>query len=158
MTICNYENLLSNALKRAIRLGESQVAPRVSDLSALVASTTGKIELETVGDGAEEKIVDKLVQGAVLNVFNRSSPGGDLDELVSPSRAACSSRPRTTMPSVEYVRQLGEVRPLHAAAKKLGAGDPAGVASAVEFVLEGLHLSRKLNKDVHAGRFRYRGQ
>jgi hypothetical protein len=32
------------------------------------------------------------------------------------------------------------------------------VASAVEFVLEGLHLSRKLNKDIHAGRFRYRGQ
>jgi magnesium chelatase subunit I len=56
------------------------------------------------------------------------------------------------------VRQIGEVRPLHAAAKKLGAGNAAAVASAVEFVLEGLHLSRKLNKDVHAGRYRYRAQ
>ena len=36
--------------------------------------------------------------------------------------------------------------------------EKANVASAVEFVLEGLHLSRKLNKDIHAGRFRYRGQ
>src|SRR6185437_1303802 len=32
VTICNYENLLSSALKRAIRLGETVAAPRVSDL------------------------------------------------------------------------------------------------------------------------------
>src|SRR5204863_1140471 len=55
VSICNYENLLSSAIKRAIRLGERDAAPRVSDLGALVASTTGKIELETVGDGSEEK-------------------------------------------------------------------------------------------------------
>ena len=34
---------------------------------------------------------------------------------------------------------------------------PAAVASAVEFVLEGLHLSRKLNKDVKSGQTSYRG-
>jgi hypothetical protein len=45
--------------------------------------------------------------------------------------------------------------PLHAACKKLGAKDPAAVASALEFVLEGLHLSRKLNKSAHAGQTRY---
>src|SRR6266542_4741457 len=43
VSICNYENLLSNALKRAIRLDEHEVAPRVSDLGAIVASTSGKI-------------------------------------------------------------------------------------------------------------------
>jgi magnesium chelatase subunit I len=158
VTICNYENLLSNALKRAIRLGEKQVAPRVTDLSAIVASTSGKIELESVGDGAEDKILAKLAQRAVLNVFNRSFTGGELDEVVSAFQGGLRFEASDDMPSAEYVRQIGEVRPLHAAAKKLGAGDPAGVASAVEFVLEGLHLSRKLNKDVHAGRFRYRGQ
>src|SRR5215468_10217611 len=83
VTICNYENLLSNALKRAIRLGETQVAPRVTDLSAIVASTSGKIELESVGDGAEDKILAKLAQRAVLNVFNRSFTGGELDDVVS---------------------------------------------------------------------------
>ena len=32
---------------------------------------------------------------------------------------------------------------------KLGVGgNPAAVASAVEFILEGLHLNRKLNKDA----------
>src|SRR5467141_2938390 len=66
VTICNYENLLSSALKRAIRLGEAVAAPRVSDLEAMVASTSGKIELETVGDSSEEKILGKLAQKAVL--------------------------------------------------------------------------------------------
>jgi magnesium chelatase subunit I len=60
------------------------------------------------------------------------------------------------MPSDAYVRQIGEARPLHAACKKLGAKSPAEVASALEFVLEGLHLSRKLNKDRKAGQTSYR--
>jgi magnesium chelatase subunit I len=156
VTICNYENLLSNALKRSIRLGEKEVAPRVTDLSAIVASTSGKIELESVGDGAEDKILGKLAQRAVLNIFSRSFTGGDLDEVVSAFQGGLRFEASDDMPSAEYLRQIGEIRPLHAAAKKLGAGNPAAVASAVEFVLEGLHLSRKLNKDVHAGRFRYR--
>jgi len=61
------------------------------------------------------------------------------------------------MPSSEYVRQVGEVRPLLGAVRKLGATDAASTAAALEFVLEGLHLSRKLNKDVQAGHSRYRG-
>src|SRR5262245_25808225 len=65
VSICNYENLLSNALKRAIRLGEDRAAPRVSDLAAIVASTTGKIEMEAMGDGAEDKVLAKLMQRAV---------------------------------------------------------------------------------------------
>jgi magnesium chelatase subunit I len=61
-----------------------------------------------------------------------------------------------TMASDEYVRQLTKVPALQAAAKKLGAEDPASTAAAVEFVLEGLHLGKKLNKDVKAGQTRYR--
>src|SRR3989440_81150 len=72
VSICNYENLVSSALKRAIRLGEAEATPRVSDLGALVASTAGKIELETLGDTSEDKVLGKLVQRAVLNVFHRS--------------------------------------------------------------------------------------
>src|SRR5881296_2045199 len=71
VTICNYENLLASALKRAIRLGEADAAPRVSDLGAIVASTSGKIELETLGgDQGDDKVLPKLLQRAVLNVFN----------------------------------------------------------------------------------------
>src|SRR6059036_186801 len=156
VSICNWENLLSNALKRAIRLDEREVAPRVSDLGAIVASTSGKIELETLGDGGEDKVLGKLVQKAVLNVFNRSFTGGELDSVVAAFQGGFGIDVADTMPSSEYMRQIAEIRPLHAAVKKLGASDPASTAAALEFVLEGLHLSRKLNKDTKAGRYRYR--
>src|SRR6185437_7887339 len=41
VSVANYENMLSSALRRAIRLRERQVAPRISDLIALVHSTGG---------------------------------------------------------------------------------------------------------------------
>ena len=62
MSVANYENLVSNATRRAIRLGEKQAAPRISDLAALHASTTGKIEIETLGEVREDQVVDKLMQ------------------------------------------------------------------------------------------------
>jgi magnesium chelatase subunit I len=157
VSICNYENLLSSALKRAIRLGEREAVPRVSDLGAIAASTSGKIELETLSEAAgEDKVLGKLVQRAVLNVFNRCFAAGELDEVVGAFQAGLRIEVSDGMPSGEYLRQIGEVRPLHAAVKKLGAAGPAGIAAALEFVLEGLHLSRKLNKDIQAGQTRYR--
>src|SRR6266536_3228400 len=156
VSICNYENLLSSALKRAIRLGEAAACPRVSDLDAMVASTSGKIELESVGEASEEKILGKLAQRAVLNVFNRAFTSSDLEEVVGVFQGGLKVDVSDVMPSDAYVRQIGEARPLHAACRKLGAKDPAAVASAVEFVLEGLHLSRKLNKDVKSGQTSYR--
>jgi magnesium chelatase subunit I len=156
VSICNYENLLSNALKRAIRLGEAQAAPRVSDLAAIVASTSGKIEMETLGDAGEDKVLGKLVQRAVLNTFNRHFGPGELDEVVTAFQGGLAVEVADDMPSREYARQIGEARPIHAAVRKLGAGDAPSVAAALEFVLEGLHLSKKLNKDSRAGRQRYR--
>jgi magnesium chelatase subunit I len=156
VSICNYENLLSSALKRAIRLGEPDAAPRVSDLGAIAASTSGKIELETLGEQGDDKVLAKLVQRAVLNVFNRSFAGGELDEVVAAFQGGLNITVADTMSSSEYVKQIAQARPLQAAVRKLGAGDPATTASALEFLLEGLHLNKKLNKDVQAGHQRYR--
>ena len=157
VTICNYENLLSNALKRAIRLGETVAAPRVSDLGAIVASTGGKIEMESLGDTSEDKVLGKLMQRAVLNVFNRTFASGELDEVVGAFQDGLRIEVSDAMPAELYLRHLGQVRPLQAAVRKLGAQDPGSVAAAVEFVLEGLHLSKKLNKDLRGGHSRYRG-
>src|SRR5881628_658934 len=157
VSICNYENLVSSALKRAIRLGEADAAPRVSDLGALVASTAGKIELETLGDTSEEKILAKLVQRAVLNVFNRSLTPAELDPVVAAFQGGLTVQVSDAMPSAEYARQADKTPALRAAAHKLGGDGAAGLAAAVEFVLEGLHLSKKLNKDSQPGQTRYRG-
>jgi magnesium chelatase subunit I len=157
VSVCNYENLLSNALKRAIRLREQQVAPRVSDLSALVSSTAGKIEMEAVGETDESKVIEKLLQRAVLNVFNRHFQPAMFEELIHNFDNGLRIEVGESVPALEYIRQAAEVAGMSKAVESLDAqGNPALVAAAIEFTLEGLHLNRKLNKDRRAGRFAYR--
>jgi magnesium chelatase subunit I len=157
VSVANFENILSSALRRAIRLRERQVAPRISDLLALIQSTGGKIELETVGDRDEEKVIEKLLQKAVLNVFNRHFALHEFDELLTNFDNGLKVEVGDALASLEYVRQAAEVSGFTPAIKKLGGqGNPAQIASAIELVLEGLHLNRKLNKDRTAGRMRYR--
>jgi magnesium chelatase subunit I len=156
VTICNYESLLASALKRAIRLGETDAVPRVSDLGALLATTSGKIEMETLGDATEDKVLAKLVQKAILNVFGKAFSAPELEPVVAAFKDGVAIQTAEFMPAAEYGKQLGHFPPLRAVAAKLGATEAAAVAAAVEFVLEGLHLSRKLNKDVQPGQARYR--
>ncbi|MFN8524944.1 MAG: magnesium chelatase [Chloroflexota bacterium] len=160
VSICNYENVRSNALRRAIRLREKQVAPRVSDLVAVSASTGGKIELEGVGEVNEEKVLDRLIAKAVSNVFGRHFQLSDLEQLTHSFENGLRIEVSDNMPVLEYVRQASEVAGMPQAIAKLGAqGNPAAMASAMELVLEGLYVNRKLNKERSAGpgRFRYRG-
>jgi magnesium chelatase subunit I len=161
MSIANYENVVSNALKRAIRLNEKTAVPRVSDLQAVVASTTGKIELDTLGDDEEDRIVQRLLQGAIVSTFNQYFSPHQFEDLVLAFENGLVVQASDTMPSMEYVHQVSHMDGMREAAGKLGAsGDPAAISSAVEFILEGLHLSRRVNKDrsgIRAGAAQYRG-
>src|SRR5207342_1322022 len=75
LSVSNLEVLRANALRRSLRSGEKEVVPRVSDLDALAASTSGKIEIETLEEGREGQIVDNMLRAAVLTVFKeRLSP------------------------------------------------------------------------------------
>jgi magnesium chelatase subunit I len=157
VSIANYENILSNALKRAIRLHERQVVPRISDLPAVIASTAGKIELETLGDANEEKIIQKLVQAAVVNVFNRYFLVQEFDDVLRSFEHGLTMDVSDSIPSMEYAQQAFKIDGVKSAVQKLGAqGNPALIASATEFILEGLHLNRKLNKDRRKGQLVYR--
>ena len=146
MSIANYENMLSSALKRAIRLKRAPVAcPRISDLDACVASTTRQ---DRAGDGGRRERGEDPRQAGAEGGAERLQPhfsASDFDDLVRAFQSGLKVDVSDMMP-VGVRASGGEARPLHAASK-LGAKDPAAVASAVEFVLEGLHLSRKLNKD-----------
>lgn len=151
MSVANFENIISNATRRSIRLGERQAAPRVSDLAALYASTAGKIELETLGEVREEQIVDKLVSSAVLTTFNRNFSVRQFDRLVLAFENGLNIEASELMPAMDYVHQLSHLEGVKEAVDKLEVGgNPAAIASAIEFILEGLHLNRKLNKDAGA--------
>ena len=159
VSIANYETVVANALRRAIAEGEEQVAPRVTDLAFIVPSTLGKVELETMEEGREEKIISELLRRAVLNVFDRYFVPADFDALVAMFEAGQTFDTGADLPARAYVDALAEVSAGFAdALPKLGpaVGD-AEVASAVEFVLEGLHLNRRLNRDqLASGGYRYR--
>src|SRR5205823_3734055 len=54
LTVANRETLVANATRRALRHGERDVVPRVSDLDALASSTAGKVEIEALEEGRDE--------------------------------------------------------------------------------------------------------
>ncbi len=155
VTVANAEVMEAAALRRAIRLGEVVASPRVSDLGAVIASTVGKIELESVGDEApEERVVERLITKALYATFGRNVPIDDLDDVVLAFEDGLVIETGEGVPSRDYVGWMREVPGFHEAVTRLGAFDatdgaeePAVVASAVEFILEGLHLSRRINKD-----------
>ena len=158
ISIANYENLISNAMKRSIRLGEDDVSPRISDLPSIIASTAGKIELESADEGREENVIDKLAQAAVLNVFNRYFTLQEMEPIIARFDQGFSIEVSETTPSSDYLKMAEQVPELQEQAQKAaGIKSPAAVASGVEFILEGLHLHRKLNKDKITGKAQYRG-
>ena len=157
-SIANYESMLANALRRSIVTSEDEVVPRVSDLPFVIPALSGKVEFETVEEGREDQIIDKLIQGAVVAVFNRYYNLGELEQVVNRFKAGVAVEVGDMTPSAEYVALVGQVEGMPAAVEKAGAGrSPAEVAAAAEFLLEGLHLNKRLNKDKVGGRVQYRG-
>ncbi len=157
VTIANAETLSAAALKRAVRLGETTAAPRISDLPAVVASTAGKIELETLGDEErEDRVVEKLLARATVNVFNRHFALSEMTPLIERFEAGAAAEVGEYVPSSAHEGLVEEIPELRRAIGRLEVGEaPASIASGVEFVLEGLHLNRRLNKDRRAGGVRY---
>ena len=160
LSIANAEVLTANAVRRALRLGEPDAVPRVSDLDALVASTAGKIEIDSFDDGRDEGIVERLVSSAVLTVFKRRcqlSQFGDVVMAFDDSTTIVHAG--DDVQASAYLDVLAKVPALRRSVTDLAAGEsPGAVASAVEFVLEGLHLSRRLNKESVGARATYRGR
>ena len=157
VTIANHETLRAAALKRAVRLREPTAAPRISDLPAVVASTAGKIELETLGDETrEDRVVEKLVARSVVNVFNRHFALSELVGLIEAFESGVEAEVGEDVESDRHGELVEALPELRRAIGSLDVGEsPAGIASGVEFVLEGLHLNRRLNKERRGGGVRY---
>ena len=110
VSVANAEVLEAAALKRAVRLGEPLAAPRVSDLGAVIASTVGKVELESVGDEApEERIVERLITKALYATFNRHVSLDDLEGVVEAFEDGFTSRPASARRRGSTSRWMREV-------------------------------------------------
>ena len=157
-TIAGIETLNANALRRGIVAGESQIAARICDLWHLPPALQGKMELETVDEGAEDKVMEKLIQGAVAMVFGRYFNVAELDPVVEQFKSGLAVEVGEAMAASDYATVASRVEGLQEALQPLAVGeDSAQLASAVEFLLEGLHLNKRLNKDTVGGQAFYRG-
>ena len=158
VSISDYETLISNALRRSIRQGEAIACPRISDLPYLIASLGGKIELETFGEGREDRLVEDLTKRATLAIFSRYCNPDDLDDIVTSFDLGNAVETGSSVPAAAYAAALNNIHGLPVAVAILTGDDrrPEVQASAVEFLLEGLHLNRRLNcARTPAGGYRY---
>jgi magnesium chelatase subunit I len=160
LSVSNYETLAANAVRRALRVGETDVAPRVSDLAALAASTSGKIEIESMEEGRESQILENFVKAAVLQVFKKRVSSAKIGEVIALFEGGVIAHTGEDIASAQYVELFNQVPPLRelvvAAVGKTES--VAQIASGVDFVLEGLHLSKRLNKDESGSRATYRSR
>ena len=151
-SIAGFEALVANAFRRALTIGEPEVVPRISDLPFIMPSFQGKVEFEAMEEGQEDKISARIVQHAVKAVFDRHH---DLDELDPVAEAFSEGLTVDTgdgVPAGEYTKAAERVPGLDEAC---GEGSEAVRAARLEFILEGLHLHKLLNKHSLGGRATY---
>ena len=159
LSISNYETLVANAARRALASGEREVVPRVSDLAALAASSSGKIEIETLDDGREGQVLERILKAATLEVFRARVRPERLGPIVASFEDGSIVHTGEDVPATEYRDLISKLEGMPAVLADLGVGEsPAGIASGIEFVLEGLHLTKRLNKDAVGTRASYRGR
>ncbi|HTW10503.1 MAG TPA: sigma 54-interacting transcriptional regulator [Acidimicrobiales bacterium] len=157
--VANYETLVATAARRALRLGEERAVPRVSDLNALVASSAGKIELDTLDEAGDEELMARLVRQAVLAAFRSHVDPGELGKGVAELDEGGAIEVGDDVASAAYVEALGNYPGLRVPVAHLAGSElPADLAAATELVLEGLHLSKRLNKHVTGGTVTYRSK
>jgi magnesium chelatase subunit I len=147
LSIANLETLVASAVRRAVRTGESEAVPRISDLPALVQSTMGRVEFEGFEEGREEEILRRILGQSVLEVFREYLMGFDFGPILEHFDSGAEVESGDLVSAEEL---LGEAEGIDLAPVLLRLGlrgeAPGDAASALEFALEGLHLTRRLNK------------
>lgn len=153
------ENVVSNAERRCIASGDKRVVPRVSDVFAALPSMTGKLELEYEGElqGAE-KVARNLVRAAVGKVFSRYYDPANLKHIVDWFDLGGALKLSDTAPASEAFEQLNQIQGLVEKTASLeprrkGRKDHAFLVSGCEFILDGLHALRKIDRSEEKGYF-----
>jgi magnesium chelatase subunit I len=160
LSISNQETLEAAAVRRALQSGEQEAVARLTDLDALVASTLGKIEIESLDHDEDADIVEKLVRQAVLHTYRDVCPTDGLGPVVGAFEDGSVVHAGPDLRSADYVEVLTRIPALGPAVTALtgGSESPGEIAAAVEMVLEGLHLTKRLNKDASGARATYRAR
>jgi magnesium chelatase subunit I len=152
------ENVVSSAERRAIRAHEPMIVPRITDIYAALPAMTGKFELEYEGElrGADNVARD-IIRGAVGNVFGGYFAGADLKQVTEWFDLGGTLQIDDTLPSGELLQRVGVVQGLRELTTYTGISDGAApplLASAIDFILEGLYAQKKISRSEE---FQYQG-
>ena len=164
LSVSNYEAVVANAVRRSLSAGDDVAVPRIGDLQAIAATTSGKIEVESFEDGSEGRIIDALLRSSVHTTFIDAVDPTLHGPIVDAFEDGVTADVGGDVEPSAYVALLNEVPALQPAVDALLEDDdidrqhPSVIASAIELVLEGLHLAKRLNKNTHGGTSQYRGR
>jgi len=157
MSIANYENVVSNAERRAILAGEAVAVARPGDLLAAVPSGRGKLELSMSEEpGEEDRLLLRLVEEATKNVFDEHFHPEQFQSVIdyfdAGNRLEIKDADSTTaiLDALTPIRGFADALE-RAAAKlepKLANGDlRSGLqAATAELILDGLYAHNRLNR------------
>ena len=152
--IAGAETVGAGALRRAALTGEDDPVARVGDLPPVVSSLRGKVEFEMGEEGREEELLAHLLRLSVVEVYRARLGGVDVSGFTRAFEDGRVVEAGELTSSASLLAAVGAVPGLAGVLTGLGFGEdaagPAEAASAVEFVLEALHLTRRLSKDVSA--------
>lgn len=167
MSIANFENLLSNAERRAAMAGESQALARMSDLQALLASSRGKLELTLAEEpDQQDKVLTRIVEEAVKVVFDQHLKPGAFKNVVEHFKnGETALQVGDDVPAREALSRFAAIRDfdkqIAAIASDLepelarGPLGPELQVAVAEFILEGLYCHNRLNKTAKSGGMKY---
>jgi magnesium chelatase subunit I len=149
LSITLLENVLSNAERRAVRLGEKEVVPRLADVYAALPAITGKIELEYEGELIGGAVIAReLIRRAADATLKERTNGLALDDVIiwfdtgSALQVNDEVRAKTAREAFATVPGLIE----QATAGGLPMDSDADAVVACELILESLVARRKISR------------
>jgi magnesium chelatase subunit I len=158
VSIRSYEAILGSAIQRSLQLGETLAVPRITDIESIFPAIAGKIELSyEVADANGDEVVEDLAKRAIKTIFDQHFTVEELAEIIQAFKKGLSAEISQDQPSEAYLQGVHLIPGMRPAVTKIvdGSCGPE-VAAALEFVLEGLHLSNALNRETLAGRVIYK--
>ena len=132
--------------------GAGQAVPRITDFARIHNASTLAGGAGDDGEGRERRSSTNSIQALPAQRVRPPLRAHELDELVVAFEAGRRST-RASTPSSVYLEEMGRGGARSAEQARRGNSGPERRA---QFVLEGLHLNRRLNRDQLEGRFRYR--
>lgn len=150
MPITVMENIVSNAERRALQLGESEIVPRIADIYAALPAITGKIELEYEGELVGGHVIAReLIRRAADATCRERTSGLETDEIVMWFDSGAALQVTDDAPATAVVEGFGAVPTLLEIVAQTGLAEPGDapvIAAACELILESLVARRRLSR------------